>query len=112
MKAEILKEISNATPAINRYVESHINKNLDKTYSIIIVVKTGKVLLTELKNLPEDEIEHSHKSNVHFYFVVLDQDRNYCTEGYLYLLNPNFHLSLLRVLNETEIQERWSRLLQ
>ena len=54
--------------------------------------------------LPPDPINHAHKERPKFYFIILLPNIAY--EGYIYLLQPSFHVSLLFKLTGELLDQR------
>lgn len=102
VKPIILNAIYANSKFINEQVKDLISANPAKIYTIVIDDK--KAMLIDQPDLPIDPIDHPNKGKTHFYFMVLKD--NCCYEGYIYLLNPNFHLSLVRALKGEAFSER------
>lgn len=102
VKPIILNAIYGTSRFINEQVTGIISANPTKIYTIVIDDK--KAMLIDQADLPDDHIDHPHKAKTHFYFMVLKD--GVCYEGYIYLLNPNFHLSVIRAFKGEAFVER------
>lgn len=102
VKPIVLNAIYQASEHIGPWVTTPILANPEKVYTIVL--KPGGAMLIDQPDLPNDSIDHAYKAKPHFYFILLKNGVAY--EGYIYLLNPNFHLSLLRVFTGEAFSER------
>ena len=98
----ITSTIDKAKPFIVPWLNNEIINNPSTTYTVIM--QNDSVMLAEQPDLPVDPIDHPHKNNIHFYFVVIKDTIGY--EGYLYLLSPNYHISLLRLMTGEALARR------
>ena len=69
-----------------------------------IVLRGAHAMLVVQPHLPDDPINHPYKRKPRVFFMVVTDDT--CYEGYLYLLQPNFHTSLLAALKGDAYAER------
>lgn len=99
MQAIVLEALEKARPFLNGCITSHISAEPSNTFIVILDHRNGclthKLAKGDQSKLPVDTIDHPHKDKTHFYFIIILDDL--CYEGYLYLLDPNFHISLLGV---------------
>ena len=90
--------IEKAGSLISEWLRGDIAKNPSTIYTVIM--DNGSATLTEQSDLPVDKIDHPYKSKTHFYFIILEDKVRY--EGYFYFLDPNYHISLIRMFFDIE----------
>lgn len=99
----VLSIIDKAKDFISAHLPT-IQDNQKILYTVIVNENKGYQLLAEQPDLPVDPIDHPHKNRTHFYVMLIRGTS--CYEGYVYLLNPNFHFSLIRVLQDDAFRQR------
>lgn len=102
-KYVVMGIIERSKEFINEHL-STVRDNPQILYTVVINENKGYRLLVEQSDLPIDATNHQYKNRLHFYVMLIRGTA--CYEGYVYLLNPDYHLSLIRVLQEDAFKQR------
>lgn len=102
-RSVVLSIIDKAKDFINEHLPT-IQADQKLLYTVIVNENKGYRLLAEQPDLPVDPIDHPYKNLTHFYVMLIRG--TVCYEGYVYLLNPHFHFSLIRVLQDDAFKQR------